>query len=91
LVSHGLYLPQELGELKARVGGGFVSGMSTSTLARPVMEPAPPRLPSLSTPAAASAAPDAAFARLTALEAEVSSLREEVRSLRAMIEMLGSG
>lgn len=91
LVSHGLYLPQELGELKARVGGGFVSGMSTSTLARPVLEPAPPRLPSLGTPAAASPAPDTALARLTALEAEVASLRDEVRALRAMVEMLGSG
>jgi hypothetical protein len=73
------------------VGGGFVSGMSTSTLMRPVLEPAPPRLPTLTTPAASSPAPDAAIARLTALEAEVTSLREEVRSLRAMIEMLGSG
>lgn len=84
LVSHGLYHAPELGELRARVGGGFVSGWSSDGIATIGLEPTPPRLPA--GPGAAPAPPaDAALARLAALETEVTALRAEVAALRAEV------
>jgi len=85
LVSHGIYLPDELADLKSRLGGGFVSGMSSSAIPRPTFEPSPPRLP---TPAAAPApaSTDTALSRLASLEGEGAALRMEVQALRERLD-----
>lgn len=88
LVSHGVYLPEELEELKSGLGGGFVSGMSSATIPRPVHEPAPPRLPTAAPPAspASPASADTALSRLASLEIEVAALRMELQSLRERLD-----
>jgi uncharacterized protein YceH (UPF0502 family) len=76
IVSHNLYLPGELAELKAGHGGAVASGAFAD-------EPATPR----ATPPSPS--PGAAD-RVAALESELGALRDEVQVLREAVRELQS-
>jgi uncharacterized protein YceH (UPF0502 family) len=84
VVSHNLYTPSELAEVKARLaGGGAPAAPSERATATGAADAAPARE---RTVAPAPATHD----RLTELAAEVTALRDEVARLRERIEALES-
>ncbi len=77
LVSHALYPPRELGELRARLTGVVHAS------------PAPPQEPRTdASPSAPAPAADAATGAMAAMVAEITVLRDEVARLRERVEAL---